>query len=156
MKNWLFIFSLFLIVIGCSESGSLVDEQEQLEIDRTLIMEFIADNNIDAIESSDGIFISVDSVGNNTMPSTTDSIEIDYRGYYLDGFIFDSSYDNGTPLKIFMSDLIQGWQLGMPSFGEGGKGTLIIPSKYGYGSSPPGSIRRNAVLVFDVDLIDVY
>jgi FKBP-type peptidyl-prolyl cis-trans isomerase FkpA len=51
--------------------------------------------------------------------------------------------------------VIRGWQLGIPEFKTGGFGKLIIPSSLAYGPSGSGSIPPNAVLVFDVELIEI-
>jgi FKBP-type peptidyl-prolyl cis-trans isomerase FkpA len=54
-----------------------------------------------------------------------------------------------------LSGVIKGWQEGLQFFGKGGKGMLLVPSKMGYGSKPPAGIRVNAVLIFNIHLIDI-
>ena len=51
--------------------------------------------------------------------------------------------------------MIQGWDIGIPLFKEGGKGTLLIPSPMGYGPRDMGTIPANAVLEFDIELVKV-
>jgi len=59
------------------------------------------------------------------------------------------------PFTSSIDDLIEGWQIGIRLFKEGGNGTLIIPSRYAYGSDSPGSIPPNSVLLFNIELLDV-
>ena len=51
-----------------------------------------------------------------------------------------------------LSNVIQGWQEGIPLFSEGGSGVLLIPSALGYGGQAVGSIPANSVLIFEVSL----
>jgi FKBP-type peptidyl-prolyl cis-trans isomerase len=53
--------------------------------------------------------------------------------------------------------VIRGWTEGLGLLGKGGKATLYIPSKLGYGSRPPyGSpIEPNSILIFEVEVLDI-
>jgi peptidylprolyl isomerase len=85
-------------------------------------------------------------------------IEVHYLGKLEDGTKFDSSYDRGEPLsfQIGMKRVIEGWELGLLGMKVGGKRTLFIPSKLGYGQRGAGDlIPPNSNLIFDVEIIDV-
>ena len=81
-----------------------------------------------------------------------------YTGKLLDGKVFDSSQKTGQPiqLQIGVGMVIPGWDDAILKLKKGTKATLVIPSTMGYGpqGSPP-AIPGNAVLVFDVDLVNV-
>ena len=78
-----------------------------------------------------------------------------YRGMFLDGRVFDSSYDRGQPLQFSVGQVIQGWNEALMGMSKGEKRTLIIPPELGYGSRGAGGvIPPNAYLVFEVELID--
>ena len=131
-------------------------KQDQSEIDRELILQYIADNNIDATEGAEGIFYVIDTVGPGEAPNLSSDVIVDYEGFLLDGSKFDSSIDRGAPSTFGLNSVIRGWQLGIPLFNEGGSGLLIIPSELAYGrSSPSNAIPRNAVLVFTIQLHEV-
>lgn len=141
---------ILLLVIGFA---SCKDQEVK---DRDLILDYIAEKNLDAIEGASGIFYVVDSTGNGTFPASTDSVEVDYEGFLLDGSKFDSSLDRGVSIVFSLNQVIRGWQLGIPYFSVGGSGKLIIPSELAYGSnSPSNDIPKNSVLVFDIWLYDV-
>ena len=74
----------------------------------------------------------------------------------LTGIIFESSKDSGQPATFPLSNVIQGWQQGVPGMKEGGTRRLIIPSSLAYGEqgSPP-TIAANEPLVFDIDLVSI-
>ncbi len=124
--------------------------EEQFEKDVQLIEEYLAKNNLTAEKTVHGVYYVIDEPGSDKKPIITNTIVLNYKGYYVD----DVEFDAGTRATFPLVQLIQGWQIGIPKFGIGGKGKLLIPSKYGYGSTPPGNIRANAVLIFDIELLD--
>lgn len=141
----LFILAIF-VLWSCGK--------DQMETDEELIQQYITDNNLDAKSLESGLYVVIEIEGSQDKPELSSEIEIDYEGHYLDGEKFDSSYDRGEPLIFTLAGLIEGWQLGIPEFGKGGIGTLLIPSHLGYGSNPPFGVREDAVLVFDIELIN--
>ncbi len=131
-------------------------KKDYTEIDRDLILEYIANNSLDAIEGTEGIFYTIDTLGTGESPTIENDVVVHYDGYLLDGTKFDSSVDRGVPATFGLTQVIRGWQLGIPYLNEGGAGTLLIPSELGYGNSSPSTlIPKNSVLVFNVSLIEV-
>ena len=86
------------------------------------------------------------------MPTPSNIITVKYKGYLLDGTVFDQ---NTTGVDFRLGSLIRGWQIGFQKFKKGGKGKLLIPSALGYGSAAQGNIPKNSVLIFDVELVDI-
>lgn len=71
---------------------------------------------------------------------------------------FDSSVDRGTPFifPLGMGQVIPGWDEGVAGMKVGGKRTLRIPPKLGYGvQGVPGAIPPNSELIFDVELLEI-
>ncbi len=87
-------------------------------------------------------------------PTEADRVTVDYEGRLLDGQIFDSSYQRGTPATFGLTQVIAGWTEGLQLMTPGDKFTFWIPAELAYGAQPPqGSIiPANAVLEFDVEL----
>ncbi|MCT4624935.1 MAG: FKBP-type peptidyl-prolyl cis-trans isomerase [Schleiferiaceae bacterium] len=155
LKQSIHIFSLALIAIlflsGCSKS----DESAQLDADIRLIEDYIASNNLNAVPTGSGLYIVTDYLGNGKSPNSNSTITIRYKGYRLDGFVFEDT--GNSPATFNLGSLMQGWREGLPYFKEGGRGTLLIPSGLAYGSnSPSPDIPANSVLLFDIELIAVY
>lgn len=104
-----------------------------------------------------GTYIQDLAVGIGDTVVSGDSISVHYEGWLADGTKFDSSLDRGTPFvfTVGVTPVIPGWQEGIPGMIEGGLRKLVIPAAQAYRASGQGPIPGNAVLVFDVELLDV-
>ena len=98
--------------------------------------------------------VLTDALGDS--PGPTDKVKTHYHGTLINGEVFDSSVDRGTPITFPVNGVIKGWQEALQLMPVGGKWRLFIPSKLAYGSKGAGaSIPADAVLIFDVELIDI-
>ena len=131
----------------------LLDIQEDILTYETLLFEeYLAANNLTAQTTASGLQYIIEETGSGGSPSSSSQVQVNYKGYFLDGEVFDQS--NGTPINIGLGNVIQGWQEGIPLLQKGGKGVLLIPSHLAYGISGSGSIPGNTPILFDVELID--
>ncbi len=145
----LIIFSFLLMFFTACDSETLsVDEQFNRDIQ--LIEQYLTNNNLEAQKTPEGIYYIIQNPGNSQKPSISNTVTCDYKGYLLNGEVFDQNKD----IKFPLSDVITGWQIGIPLFGKGGEGQLFIPSKFGYGTRGSQRIAPNTVLIFDIKLID--
>lgn len=138
----------------CLSDSTFATKQRCLDLFK--INEYLTENNLvaDSVTSS-GIHYIIDVEGTGGSPSSSSTVEVLYKGYLLDGFVFDQT--NGTTTRSFpLNNVIEGWKQGLKLFKKGGKGTILVPSSLGYGSSPPANsnIPFNAVLAFDIELVD--
>ncbi|MFT6699149.1 MAG: FKBP-type peptidyl-prolyl cis-trans isomerase FkpA [Porticoccaceae bacterium] len=128
----------------------IIDYEAKNEAD---IIEYIEENDLVANRTNSGLYYVINEEGTGTRPTSSSNVTVAYKGYFLDGTVFDQSDANG--ISFGLDQVIKGWTEGIPLFKEGGEGILLIPSSLGYGLNGAGSIPRGAVLVFDVNLISV-
>jgi peptidylprolyl isomerase len=92
-------------------------------------------------------------------PQVGQTVSVHYTGMLLNGKVFDSSVDRGTPFDFALGQgqVIKGWDEGIALMHVGDKMRLIIPPTLGYGERGAGSaIPPNATLVFDVELMGIH
>jgi peptidylprolyl isomerase len=76
--------------------------------------------------------------GTGATATPTSTVVADYVGVSCStGKIFDSSYSSGQPATFPLSNVIPGWQQGLPGMKVGGTRLLGIPAALAYGSTPP-------------------
>lgn len=143
------IFSL-IVLSSCNKSLS---EEEQFDEDVSLIKEYIADNNLDAMSTDSGLYYTIDKLGTGNFPNANNEVTVRYKGYFLDGGVFDQSDEFGIPVNL--QNVIQGWTEGIQLYKEGGEGLLLVPSKLGYGKQGKGSVPPNTVMIFEVKLLEI-
>ena len=146
MKNVLTLAILLLtLTIACNK-------EDQADIDRDVILQYLASNSLTAIEHSSGLFYIIEEEGTGDHPTLDTKITFKYIGSYLDGVVFGQTTGAETA-SYKINELIKGWQIGMPLLKKEGKAVFLIPSGLGYGASPPSGVRPNAVLRFEVELV---
>ena len=93
--------------------------------------------------------------GAGDSPKATDTVKVHYKGTFLDGKEFDSSYKRGEPAVLPLQGVIPGWQEGIQLMPVGSKYKFWIPAKLAYGEQAPPMIGPNQMLIFEVELIDI-
>ncbi|MDX9695345.1 MAG: FKBP-type peptidyl-prolyl cis-trans isomerase [Bacteroidales bacterium] len=109
------------------------------------------------ITTESGLQYEIITEGTGKSPSATSIVRTHYRGTLLDGTVFDSSYENGTPIEFPLNGVIKGWTEGLQYMKEGGKYKLYLPTELAYGMNvrPGGKIQPNMALIFEIELIEV-
>lgn len=94
--------------------------------------------------------------GNGASPGASDKVKVHYRGTFLDGKEFDSSYKRNAPIEFPLNGVIPCWTEGVQKMKVGGKAKLTCPAAIAYGSRGAGGvIPPNATLQFEVELLGI-
>jgi len=93
--------------------------------------------------------------GTGRRPTTADTVVCHYRGSFINGKEFDSSYKRNKPAQFPVTGVIKGWTEALQLMAVGAKWKLFIPSEIAYGKSGRGSIGPNEALLFDIELVGI-
>ena len=128
--------------------------EERKEKERAFLEENGKKPGIQTTES--GLQYEVISEGTGERPLETNTVSAHYRGAFIDGAVFDSSYDRGEPAEFPLYAVIPGWAEGLQLMRVGATYRLYIPSNLAYGEQGGGSvIPPYATLVFEVELLAI-
>jgi FKBP-type peptidyl-prolyl cis-trans isomerase len=102
------------------------------------------------------LIITDQVVGTGTEAKADSTVKAKYTGKLADGTVFDSTDKHGgEPAEFPLSQVIKGWQQGIPGMKVGGKRTLVIPPDLGYGARGTSGIPPNSTLTFEIELVEV-
>jgi FKBP-type peptidyl-prolyl cis-trans isomerase FklB len=103
-----------------------------------------------------GLQYKIITEGKGPKPAATDTVVTHYKGTFIDGKQFDSSYERGEPATFTVNGVIAGWTEALQLMPVGSKWQLFVPSKLAYGEKGfQNVIPPNAALVFDIELVSI-
>ena len=95
-------------------------------------------------------------VGTGAEVAATSTITFHYTLMtWSNGALIESSWNSGSPATYPLSQLIVGWQQGIPGMKVGGRRLLVVPPDLGYGAQGSGPVGPNETLVFVMDIVSV-
>jgi cyclophilin family peptidyl-prolyl cis-trans isomerase len=161
------------------DSIMAVAKKEYLEKYATVIAAkaaYIAEIKATGTKTTSGLIYKITQKGTGVKPADGTTFNFNYAGYFEDGTLFDSSYEdvcktygkydasraaqNGYrafPFEAGKKDgMIPGFLEGLSLMSYGDKAIVIIPSNLAYGESGAGGvIPPNANLVFEMEMIEI-
>jgi peptidylprolyl isomerase len=105
-------------------------------------------------KTASGLYYQDVTVGTGVMAQSGQTVTIHYTGWLVDGTEFDTSRD-GAPYTGPVNGFIPGFTEGIIGMRVGGRRKLVIPPQLAYGIGGSQQIPGNAILVFDVELVNV-
>ncbi|MCE5325206.1 MAG: FKBP-type peptidyl-prolyl cis-trans isomerase [Planctomycetaceae bacterium] len=105
--------------------------------------------------TASGLQYKIINEGTGPSPKPTDTVTVNYRGTFIDGTEFDSSFKRKEPATIPLDRVIRGWSEGLQLLKKGGKAMLYIPPNLAYGAQGQGPVGPNATLIFEVELLGI-
>ena len=114
-------------------------------------------SNKDIQTTESGLQYEIIKSGNGKKPSKTDTVSVHYHGTLIDGTVFDSSVERGTPASFGVHQVIPGWTEALQLMDIGSKYRLFIPQELAYGANPHpgGPIQPFSALIFEVELLEI-
>lgn len=163
-KGGYILYSVVLVSVRSGDEMKKEQEQKsasQKETDDKLIQDYLTQNKISASKTETGLYYIIDKEGSGAALANGQEVVMNYTGKTLDGKSFDSNVDpqfqhvQPFAFRLGAHEVIPGWDEGIALLKKGSKARLFIPSGMAYGAQGQGSIPANAVLMFDVEVVDV-
>jgi len=133
-----------------ARTAALVEEGKQFLIDNG------ARDEVVVLDS--GLQYEVLEAGDAEAEKATreSTVKTHYHGTFINGQVFDSSYQRGQPIEFPVTGVIKGWTEALQLMNPGAKWRLYVPYHLAYGEQgSPGGIPPYSTLIFDVELIEV-
>lgn len=106
----------------------------------------------EAVKTESGLQYKVLIMGTGRKAKPRSKVKVHYRGLFLDGVTFDSSFSEDEPVELNLKSVIKGWQEGIPLMPAGSVFVFLIPPELAYGKNGSGTIPPNATLIFEIEL----
>lgn len=150
-------------------NNALIEFQSQIMAKREAEKKEVGDKNLKiandflaanktkegVIATESGLQYKVLKSGNGPSPVDTNTVEVHYRGTFIDGKEFDSSYKRNQTAKFGVTQVIKGWTEALKLMKVGDKFELYIPPHIAYGDQGRPTIPANSLLIFEVELISI-
>lgn len=157
-----------LLKVFKNEKDMLADYQKSIDSEKDKevksMEDYMAKNNMKGVKTKNGAYVVIDNPGDQSIKADSGKVAtLMYRGYLqTNGKVFDTNMDTSKghtdPIQVPVGSrgAIRGFTEGLPYFGKGGKGKLLIPAMLGYGGTPQGAdIPAYSNLVFDIEVLNV-
>lgn len=151
-------FSLNKVLTQQEASMEKKYQQSKREIDEQASLKRYLKQFEAKLDTLDGIYRIVKN-RNPTGDSITEgsSVSIDYRGSFIDGYVFEDTYEKGiTPTFNYGREyqLIEGMHIGLNGLKSGESVKIILPSQRAFGSegSLAGIVPPYTAVIFDVEI----
>lgn len=105
--------------------------------------------------TASGLQYKVLREGDGPSPTPNDTVVCHYRGTFINGEEFDSSYHTGRPAQFPVTRVIAGWTEALQLMKVGDKFQLFVPYQLAYDEEGRPGIPPYSALVFEVELINI-
>jgi FKBP-type peptidyl-prolyl cis-trans isomerase FklB len=149
------------LIVALREKAREEQKQKILEISARNAEEskkFLTENrDKDGIKTTEsGLQYRILQEGDGVTPKEDDTVTVHYRGTFIDGEEFDSSYARDKPQTFQANGVIKGWTEALQMMKVGSKWKIFVPPSLAYGRGGAGQmIPPNKLLIFEIELLSV-
>ncbi|MDP2088421.1 MAG: peptidylprolyl isomerase [Flavobacteriaceae bacterium] len=130
-------------------------KEEQFEKEKSEFLSKMGESAAKQLPS--GLKILIKEEGKGKKVESGLLVQVHYSGYFVDGKMFDSSFNRGVPFEFRpgVDRVIAGWTEGIPMLREGTKAVFFIPYYLGYGDVERPGMPAKSDLIFEVEVLKV-
>lgn len=139
------------------EAAENAAQAERAQENKKAGEEFLAKNKKrkGVTTTASGLQYEIITKGTGRKPTAEDDVKVHYRGMFIDGTEFDSSFARNEPAVFRLNQVISGWTEALQLMPAGSKWKIYLPYSLGYGEHAMASIPAFSTLIFEVELLEV-
>jgi FKBP-type peptidyl-prolyl cis-trans isomerase FkpA len=141
-----------LVLVSCDPGKKFEKEEE------ALIQQYLTNNStLNFEKKASGLYYLELQTGPGRLAVKHDTAYVKYTGKFLNGTIFDTNVGKPDTLKFPVNEgwMIKGFDEGLTYMRQGGKASLLVPSKLAYGTTGYYIIEGYTPLLFEIELVKV-
>ena len=152
-------------ILTPSQYAEELKEFEQMVEDRDIEEQRKLKTYLDTCKTSyyplnNGMYYLPLNQGTGDNAESGNTIKINYKGYFLNGKIFESTYERKQPLEMIVGtqgQIIPGLEAAIRLMNEGAKTKFIIPSQLAFGEtgSSTGIVPPFTTVVYEIELLSL-
>ncbi|MDP4998686.1 MAG: FKBP-type peptidyl-prolyl cis-trans isomerase [Saprospiraceae bacterium] len=129
------------------------------EVEQNRMIDFALEKGISGELLPSGLFVSLTPGQDTATIQWGDRLKVLYKGYFLNGTVFDAAQDREKPLEFYVGNMIAGWNEGLQLATPGSRLLLIVPSFLAYGKEGLQNkkghflIPPDETLVFEIEVL---
>lgn len=156
-KIFLPIFAILIMLFSCVEDNTNNNNNNASATNLKNGLAFLAENAVKegVIVLPSGLQYRIDREGTGEKPTLYSRVKCHYKGTFINGSVFDSSYARAKAAEFSVKEVIKGWTEVLQLMKVGAIWQVYIPSNLAYGTSGASSIGPNETLIFQIELIDI-
>ena len=142
-------------------SSALSSDTGRVAAEQNTIVNHAIDQLLDLEVTRTGLFYQIKTPGDGPRLKWADYVKVHYKGSFLDGRVFDSSYKRGEPIQFYIGNMITAWNEGLQLLSPGAKARFIAPSHLAYGEKGfligqgDTLVPPHTILVFDLEVLEL-
>lgn len=148
-----------LDVIDREEYDEILSDRyhQSEEIEMEILANYLKNANITTKPTESGLYYIEKEKGTGAQAEPGKRVSVHYTLTLIDGQFIETSLDKSPfTFTLGQKKVIPAWEEGICYMKEGGKATIISPSKLAYGKEKIENILPYSTLIFEVELIKVY
>ncbi|MCF0206126.1 MAG: FKBP-type peptidyl-prolyl cis-trans isomerase [Bacteroidales bacterium] len=158
-ERMVFTVNVKKIVSGLDYANANKDQYaKRIEEENSMINRFLLNiEDYPSKKTDSGLHILTINAGGNKKPSLGSTVTINYTAAFIDGSIFDSTFERSEPFSFVTGkkQVIEGLDEAVMNMTVGSHCLVIIPFRLAYGDQKYGNIIPPfSTLVFEIELVD--
>jgi FKBP-type peptidyl-prolyl cis-trans isomerase len=131
-----------------------VSAEEKALINREFLIENSKREAVRTLKS--GLQYAVIKEGKGKRITGREKVRVEYRGFFVDGREFDSSFEKGSSAEFSLEEsILEGWKEGIQLMTVGSRYKFFVPPLLGYGEEGFMDVPPNSALIYDIELIEI-